>query len=227
MNCYNHPESPATAYCRVCGKALCAACQRPAQGTIFCAEHAPAAETSTPSSSTAPWTASPSAPPPPAWNSGISPGLAFILGLIPGVGAIYNGQYAKGVIHVVILGLLISIESSGATGGMEAVFGLLIAAWFFYMAFEAYHTAKKRQLGQPVDEFSSLLSLRSGGFPVAPVLLIILGVLFLLNNLEVIRFHQLARYWPVVLIALGVYLLYARTAGGGHVAEPGETSHER
>lgn len=227
MNCYYHPESPATAYCRACGKALCAACQHTAQGTIFCAEHAPATEAATPSPSASTWTAPSSPPPSPAWNVSVSPGLAFILGLIPGVGAIYNGQYAKGVIHVVILGLLISIESSGATGGMEALFGLLIAAWFFYMAFEAYHTAKKRQLGQPVDEFSSLLSLRSGGFPVAPVLLIVLGVVFLLHNLEIIRFHQIARYWPVALIALGLYLLYARTTGEGRVAGPGEDSHER
>ena len=58
---------------------------------------------------------------------GPSPGFAFLLGLIPGVGAIYNGQYAKGLIHVVILGLLISITSSGAAGDLEPLFGLLIA----------------------------------------------------------------------------------------------------
>jgi len=28
--------------------------------------------------------------------------------MIPGVGAVYNGQYAKGLVHVVIVGLLIS-----------------------------------------------------------------------------------------------------------------------
>ena len=112
------------------------------------------------------------APPPTAIpDAGTSPGLAFLLGLIPGVGAIYNGQYVKGVIHVVILGLLISIVSnSDASGGMEPLFGMLIGVWVFYMAFEAYHTARKRQLGQPVDEFSSLVSLHSQNsrFPAAP-----------------------------------------------------------
>ncbi len=93
--------------------------------------------------------------------SGASPGLAFLLGLIPGVGAIYNGQYVKGLMHVVILGVLISIVSSDeASGGFEPLFGMMIGVWVFYMAFEAYHTARKRQLGQPVDEFSSLVSLR-------------------------------------------------------------------
>ncbi len=42
MNCINHPETPAVAYCRTCGKALCEACQHTAQGTVYCAEHLPA-----------------------------------------------------------------------------------------------------------------------------------------------------------------------------------------
>ena len=45
--------------------------------------------------------------------SDVSPGLAFVLGLIPGVGAIYNGQYAKGLVHVIIIGLIISMLSNG------------------------------------------------------------------------------------------------------------------
>src|ERR1700681_4076469 len=59
MNCIYHPETPAVAYCRTCGKALCEACQRTAQGTVYCAEHLPATA-STPSS------AQPLTPQPPA-----------------------------------------------------------------------------------------------------------------------------------------------------------------
>src|ERR1019366_7316784 len=36
----------------------------------------------------------------------VSPGLALFLGMIPGVGAIYNGQYAKGMVHAIIWGVL-------------------------------------------------------------------------------------------------------------------------
>jgi hypothetical protein len=95
------------------------------------------------------------------------------------------------------------------------MFGLLIAVWFFYMAFEAYHTAKRRQSGQPVDEFSSLVPIKGhgGDFPVAPIVLIAAGVLFLLNNLDLLRLHQILRYWPVFLIALGVYMLVGRFRG--------------
>ncbi len=211
MNCYIHAERAAAAYCRTCGKGLCPECQRTARGTIFCPEHAP----------TAPATA------PPTPTPGVSPALAFLLGLIPGVGAIYNGQYVKGLIHVVILGVLISIVSSGAAGGLEPLFGLLIALWFFYMAFEAYHTAAKRQRGEAVDEFSSLFPVTTArpGFPAGPIVLIALGVVFLMNNLGLIEMRQILRYWPVFLIALGVYMLYTRLTGDRR--EPARWGEER
>lgn len=211
MNCVNHPELAAIAYCRSCGKALCETCQHPAGGTVYCADHAPAAS---PAPEPSPYNAPPQAARP-IPDTAASPGLAFLLGLIPGVGAIYNGQYVKGLVHVVILGILISIVSSDAgAGGLEPLFGMMIGVWVFYMAFEAYHTARKRQLGEVVDEFSSLVPLRGqqSTFPVAPAVLIAMGVLFLLNNMDIIRFSQLIRYWPIALIALGAYLLYERVS---------------
>ncbi len=133
-----------------------------------------------------------------------------MLGLIPGVGAIYNGQYAKGLVHVAIVGLLISILNSGSASGLEPLVGLMLAAFWLYMAFEAYHTASKRRLGQTVDDFSSLIPVRGSRFPAAPVILIALGVIFLLDNLGIFELRQVLRYWPLLLIGLGVYMLYLR-----------------
>ncbi|SRR5579883_1376201 len=42
---------------------------------------------------------------------------------------------------------------------------------------------------------------------VGSVAVIALGALFLLDNLGIVRFHDVARYWPVILIALGVVRL--------------------
>jgi LiaI-LiaF-like transmembrane region len=155
-----------------------------------------------------------------------------MLGFIPGVGAIYNGQYVKGLIHVVIMGLLIAIVSSDETAPLQPLFGMMIAVWVFYMAFEAYHTAKKRQLGEPVDEFSSIVP-RHGQpsrFPLAPTVLIAVGLIFLLHNLDIVRIGQMLRYWPVALIGLGVYMLYERLSGSlpsHHSAPPREAVDER
>ena len=225
-------EARIVGYCRTCGKALedtgesGATTGVTAGGILYCAEHAPQTPpaaaaplppTPPPSPGPAsPYTASPyttGVPPPlPNSRSQVSPGLAFVLGFIPGVGAVYNGQYAKGLVHVVIFGSIISILSTGAARGLEPLFGFMIPTFVFYMAFEAYHTAKKRQDGEAVDEFSGLVgaSGRRSRFPAAPVLLIAIGVLFLLDNLDIVKIGRLVRYWPGLLIALGLYLLYER-----------------
>ena len=234
MNCFNHSEIPAVAYCRSCGKALCNDCKRTAQGTIYCDEHAPAAAiegairqgvTDRIAQETAARTAPPAAGS--VATGDVSPGLACLLGFIPGVGAIYNGQYAKGLIHAVVFGLLVSITSSGTAGELEPLFGILIGVWVMYMALEAYHTARKRRAGEPVDEFSSILDVhgRRTGFPVGAITLIGLGVLLLLNTMEVIQLRYLLRYWPVLLILMGAYMLYERVEAGSAVRQ--EVRHER
>ena len=212
-------EGAIAGYCRACGRALDQASIRHAFGTIYCAEHVPldtpeatseaAREAAaSPYASRYPYTSSS----PPATNPDVSPPLAFILGFIPGVGAIYNGQYVKGLVHVVIIGLVIAILNSDIPGNMMPLLGLLLAAFWFYMPFEAYHTAKARRLGQPVDPASSLIKVPGSDsrFPVAPIVLIALGILLLLDNLGLLELRRVFRYWPVLLIAAGVYMLYAR-----------------
>ncbi|HTC33204.1 MAG TPA: DUF5668 domain-containing protein [Bryobacteraceae bacterium] len=243
MNCANHPDASAVGYCRECGKPLCEACRHQADGTIYCDEHSPrVAYAPPPPPAPAPPPPSPYAAPDPSpytaprpqymVDPGASPGLAFMLGFIPGVGAIYNSQYVKGLIHVVILGLLIAIVNMDETAPLQPLFGMMIAVWVFYMAFEAYHTAKKRQMGEPVDEFSSIVP-RHGQpsrFPLAPTVLIAVGLIFLLHNLDIVRFGQMLRYWPIALIALGVYMLYERLSGSlasPHAAPPREAVDER
>ena len=233
MNCVNHPEVPVAAYCRVCGKGLCAECRRFALGTVYCDEHLPVPAAGAPGAARpvdplypdSPFT-SPGYVTPSGLNSS-HPGLALILGFIPGVGAIYNGQYAKGLIHAVVFGLLVSIVSSGSTRGWEPLFGILIAVWVFYMAFEAYHTARKRRDGETVDEFSSLIDLQSSrtGFPVGAVLLIGLGFLLLLTTTDYLPIERIIRYWPVLVILLGVYLLYSRMENRAALTE--EVRNER
>jgi hypothetical protein len=213
-------EANIIGYCRVCGKALDETNATAAEGTLYCTEHGPQAQASIPpplpSEPPSPYTAPVYHASPPALpkaNARVSPGLAFILGFIPGVGAVYNGQYAKGLVHVVIFGSIISILSSGAARGFEPLFGLMIPTFVFYMCFEAYHTAKKRRDGEMVDEFSGLVRRDSPApsrFPLAPALLIAFGILFLLDNLEVLKIGRLLRYWPAALIVLGIYLLYER-----------------
>lgn len=211
MNCANHPEAPATAFCRTCGKALCADCRRIAQGVVYCEEHAATSGY-----------AAPLAGAPPATAGRPNPALAFFLGLIPGVGAIYNEQYAKGLMHALLFGLLITIVDSRLSGGLRALFGMAIPAFIFYMAFEAYHTAQRRNAGQPVDEFSGVFENSARSSTGGAIVMIVLGVIFLLNTLEIVRLDQLVKFWPVLLIAFGVSMLYSRVTEN---AQHGVNSH--
>ncbi|MGC2657887.1 MAG: DUF5668 domain-containing protein [Bryobacteraceae bacterium] len=161
-----------------------------------------------------PYAQPPSAPIAPAYRT--SPALAFLLGWIPGVGAIYNGQYLKGLAHAVIFGVLVTLISNvhGGHPGPAPFLGIMIAAFVFYMPFEAYHTAKKQRLGVPLDEWSSLFTRRSGSgqMPMGPMILILIGVLFLLDSLGVMSFNEVGRFWPVLLIMIGAFKLFGRVS---------------
>jgi TM2 domain-containing membrane protein YozV len=223
MNCANHPVVAAVAFCRECGKPMCEECQQPALGSVYCAEHLPvaAAHPATappliPSYAASPYTAPVSDHP--VADPSVHPALALILGFAPGVGAIYNGQYAKGLIHAVIFGLLVSIESNLHHQSLEAFIGVMIGVWVIYQAFEAFHTARKRRYGIAVEEFSSLFDIHQshGRFPVGAILLIGIGFVLLLENTGVISLDEFERYWPAILILAGVYLLYVRVNPAEH-----------
>ncbi len=108
MDCVNHSGVNATAYCQSCGKALCEACVRKGSGGQILCEPCWMA-----------WQSAqrPYVPPPrvdrvrgwrPCWDS------------IPGVGAMYNGQFVKGLVHVVIFAVLVSAAH------VYGVFGLFM-----------------------------------------------------------------------------------------------------
>lgn len=237
MNCANHPETVASAFCRNCGNAICDECKTGWQGAAHCPTCAAMLKAAVAEKQN-----SAPPPPPPRYTAAAAPSpagaptpvLALMLGLIPGVGAVYNGQYAKGVFHVVVFGGLISLMNSGASDGFEALFGFLIALFYFYMPVEAYRTARALQSGEPVDEFSGWISSSPHGprSPVAGIALIVLGLIFLMHTMGFWSLREFARYWPVILILLGASMLYRRfseaqdNGGDRSRAESGFTSRD-
>ena len=59
--------------------------------------------------------------------------------------------------------------------------------------------------------------------PLGAGLLIVLGLLFLLDNLGVPIFSQIGRFWPVLLIVLGLALLQKRL-GHHDTGKPGQVT---
>src|ERR1700719_1858888 len=102
MNCAVHQDVTATGYCRNCGKPMCAQCTREVRGALYCEDCL--------AQRVAPATGPPIPPLPPlASRQGDGhAALACALGFIPGLGAVYNGEYMKGLVHVLIFGGIIA-----------------------------------------------------------------------------------------------------------------------
>jgi len=219
MKCAVHPEAEASGYCRNCGKPMCPVCVRPVRDVLYCEEClakvmglSVSQPLPTPSALDA---AGAPMPLPPAATStppGGNPGLAFLLGLIPGLGAIYNGEYNKALIHIVVFAAIIVGLSSDVGSGADVALAFVLVGFVFYMAIDAMKTVKARNAGEPVQD---PLELWSKSRPVGPLILIAVGALFLLNNFGFFDFFRVRQiFWPLVLIGVGVLMLRNRV--GGH-----------
>jgi hypothetical protein len=233
MNCANHADASAVAYCRTCGKALCANCTRPVRGVIYCEDclgarmegTAPPASPGFVSGTVPPAAASGrvSQPPPAGSGSGPNPTVAGILaGFFPfGVGAVYSGQYAKGLAHLAIFGLLIAgcnVASSSPHGeALGAICGIGLAFFYVYQIVDAVRSARAIQAGLPAPDPYGLAATFGGGakvdttkIPFGAILLILIGVLFLLHTMGLEL--GLDRFWPLILIVAGGWM-FARNWG--------------
>jgi hypothetical protein len=195
MKCAVHSEVDATGYCRNCGKPLCPACTREVKGALYCEDCLGVLVTATPAPGTS------------------HPGVALGLGIIPGLGAVYNGEYMKALIHVVVFAALVgavtAAGNSDSGGAYLAICIVLLVAFISYMPIDAYRVAKLRQTGGggPAPLFDGSPTNQ----PVGAIILIALGMLFLLGNFGLLRGDWFEHGWPIALIALGVWMLFRRT----------------
>jgi hypothetical protein len=221
MNCATHNDIAAVAFCRTCGKPLCGNCTRDVRGVIYCEpclaarlEGTAPAAAFMPPPTVYPAVGAPGAAPRPSSGSGPNPAVAGILaGFFPfGVGAVYCSQYAKGLAHLLIFALL--IFGANHTERWGWLFGLGVAFFWVYQIIDAVRTARALQEGQPAPDplglgqtFSMGDKFDAGRVPVGAVILIGLGVLFLLHTMGIME-NGLDRFWPMLLIILGVWMFY-------------------
>jgi TM2 domain-containing membrane protein YozV len=217
MKCAVHPDVDATGYCRNCGKPMCPACIRPVRDVLYCedclatilghpASVPPSAQP--PAGYLPPTTPVASVPPIPAPGIGPNPVLAFFLGFLPGLGAFYNEQYGKGMIHLALFLVLFIAGVNGAmSGGAEAALWICISALWIYMPIDALRTAQAKRAGQPLsDPLDSFTRQR----PIGPILLIGAGLLLLLNNFDWFPWYRVSQFWPLILIAVGILMFRNR-----------------
>lgn len=222
MKCAVHPDVEASGFCRNCGKPMCPACVRPVKDVLYCEEClANVMGLSTPQAVATGTPGIPNQPPGPLAvadpvtmstpKARTSPGLAFLLGLVPGLGAIYNGEYNKALLHIVIFAGIILGLSSDLGDGLTAIFVLAVVIFPLYMAIDALRVAKAKSTGESLeDPFEAWSKNR----PVGPIILIGIGILVLLHNFGFFDFFRVRQiFWPLVLIIVGAFMLRNRLGG--------------
>jgi hypothetical protein len=198
MNCAYHSYNAATVSCNGCGKPLCPACDHRIKGFPYCQDcivqgvdllraHNQSSNSSHIKAQT-------------------SPLVALVLSFIcPGLGAAYNGQTHKALIHfavsVGLFQLAINLKMP------FFVFGVL--GMWLYSAVDAWKSARLIRSGARPDLADDILTQRFSGNPkLWGILLTILGATFLLQKAFGRGFSEwMSVLLPIFLIGLGLYIL--------------------
>ena len=142
-----------------------------------------------------------------------SPALAGILSVVfPGTGALYNGNYLKGIIMIIVFAGLVSIQGRGG----QPFVGLLLAGFYIFQIIDAINEAKATRAPLETAEATPVRTVKPGGnIEVSSasgsvswgIILIVLGGLFLLANFDIISYESFIDYWPLILVGLGLKLV--------------------
>ena len=189
MRCSYHPEVESRDACTICKKNLCEQCTHTVKGKTYCEDClVRGAE----------------------WAYTIkdlrlptdAPKRAALCALIPGLGAIYNNEYLKAITYFAVWAALAALGSR-----VNGVFGFGAFVFLIFTMFDAYRSAEAKlrnrlESGEAAEEPPH----QEKTFIAWGIFLIVLGVLFLLQN--VIPYYYLRDYWPVLFILLGAFLIY-------------------
>jgi hypothetical protein len=134
-----------------------------------------------------------------------SPLVATLLSIVPGLGAAYNGQTSKAIVHFAIFASF--FQMAVLTDGM-AFFVLGLFGTLLFAAVDSCRTAQLMRAGLAPDAEEDVIARRLYGNPFAwGVTLLVLGTIFLLHTLLGIQL-PVRQFLPVALVALGAYMLF-------------------
>jgi hypothetical protein len=136
-----------------------------------------------------------------------SPFIATLLSFVPGLGAAYNGQTSKAIVHFAIFASFFQMAVVTFGQGMHFFILGVIGTWLF-SAVDACRTAQLMRSGLSPDAEDDVIARRLYGNPFAwGTTLIIIGTLFLLHTLLGIKL-PIKELLPVALVGLGAYMLF-------------------
>ncbi|MEN8223439.1 MAG: DUF5668 domain-containing protein [Acidobacteriota bacterium] len=139
-----------------------------------------------------------------------NPGLAALISaLFPGSGLFYAGNYTKGFSYMLLFALLIVLLVNSAVDDRHSmvtevvVFSLILAGFYIFQIIDSFNEVKKTGGTSVVnsDDLSSEISLTGS------TIILILGVLFMLRNLDMISYDTIIKLWPILIIGIGLKMV--------------------
>lgn len=135
-----------------------------------------------------------------------SPFVATLLSFfVPGLGAAYNGQTSKAIVHFAIFASF--FQMAVVTDGVTFFVLGVIGTWLF-AAVDACRTAQLMRAGLAPDAEEDAIARQLYGNPFAwGVTLVMLGAIFLAHTLLGIQF-PMRKLLPMALVVLGAYIVF-------------------
>src|SRR5918999_2493633 len=195
LYCSYHPKNASVVQCNQCSRQLCTACDHRIRGFPFCQDCiVEGVELLRQEKQSSPITYR---------NS--SPFIATLLSFVPGLGAAYNGQTSKAIVHFEIFASF--FQMAVLTQGVHFFILGVLGTWLF-AAVDACRNAQLMRSGLAPDTEDDVITRRLYGNPLAwGTTLIIIGTLFLLHTLLRVTL-PIKELLPVAMVALGAYMLF-------------------
>ena len=198
MYCSYHPRNQARVQCISCARRLCAACDHRIKGYPYCQDCIVMGVENLSRRSNAHYQAN---------QSKGKARLAALCALLPGMGAVYNRQNVKAVVHFVTIIGLFQLSDLHV---FEALFGMAGVVFYVYSIIDAYRTARLIAQGEsPAADEARFKRALAGRAPLIGGALIVTGLLMVLQIfLRPLGIYlSVGRVLPVLLIIFGGYLL--------------------
>lgn len=195
--CTYHQKTPSVVQCNRCARPLCPACDHRIRGFPFCQDCIVTGVELLRQQS-------------PSATSDVirrrsSPFVATLLSFVPGLGAAYNGQTSKAIVHFAIFASFFQMAVI-TQGVLFFILGVL-GTWLF-AAVDACRTAQLMRAGLTPEAEEDVVAQRLYGNPFAwGVTLIVIATIFLLHTLLGVQL-PVRELLPVALVVLGAYMIF-------------------
>jgi hypothetical protein len=145
-----------------------------------------------------------------------SPALAILMSLMPGLGQVYVGYYQLGFIHILVVGSIIALLSTGVLQSLEPLLGLFLAFFWLYNLVDAGRRAAfyNQALSglSPLDVPDDMKLPSSGGSLAGGAALVLVGLIAFSHTGLGFSLRWVEQWWPMALVVLGAYLIYQSMA---------------